>query len=97
MMELPHCSAIWWQHSRSAGVIVAPGRTQATAGVTAHRRAIVSSANARILVILISVPLPLTTGNKDRTSNYDGIPPMTTAAVTVITALKLTKTIASLG
>jgi len=96
-MELPHCSAIWWQHSRSAGVIVAPGRTQATAGVTAHRRAIVSSANARILVILISVLLSLTTRNKDSTSNYDVNPPLTTTAVTVITAVKLTKTITSLG
>src|SRR5260370_42351993 len=55
MMELPHCSAMWWQHSRSAGVIVAPGRTHAMAGVIAHNKAIVSSANARVLVTLISV------------------------------------------
>jgi len=96
-MELPHCSAIWWQHSRSAGVIVAPGRTQATAGVTAHRRAIVSSANARILVILISVLLPLTTRNKDNTSNYNVNPPLTTTAVMVITVLKLTETITRLS
>jgi len=45
-----------WQHSCSAGVIVAPGRTQAIAGVIAQSRAIVSSANARILVTLISLP-----------------------------------------
>ncbi len=55
IMELPHCSAMWWQHSRSAGVIVAPGRTHAMAGVIAHNKAIVSSANARVLVTLISV------------------------------------------
>ena len=55
-MELPHCSAIWWQHSRSAGVIVAPGRTQAMAGVIAHNTATVSSANARVRVNLISLP-----------------------------------------
>lgn len=54
-MELPHCPAMWWQHSRSAGVIVAPGRTHAMAGVMAHRRAIVSRAYARVLVTLISV------------------------------------------
>src|SRR5260370_19288368 len=54
-MELPHCSAMWWQHSLSAGVIVAPGRTHAMAGVIAHNKAIVSSANARVLVTLISV------------------------------------------
>ncbi|MBZ5687029.1 MAG: hypothetical protein LAP86_18560 [Acidobacteriia bacterium] len=52
-MELPHCSAMWLQHSRSAGVIVAPGRTHAMAGVIAHNKAIVSSANARILVTCI--------------------------------------------
>jgi hypothetical protein len=37
------------------------------AGVIAHNKAIVSSANARIVVILISVLLPLTTRNKDNT------------------------------
>jgi hypothetical protein len=63
-MELPHCSAMWWQHSRSAGVIVAPGRTHAMAGVTAHSRAIVRSANARILVTLMSVTLPLSSTNR---------------------------------
>jgi len=46
---------MWWQHSRSAGVIVAPGRTHAMAGVMAHNRAIVNSANARILATLISI------------------------------------------
>ena len=55
-MELPHCSAMWWQHSRSAGVIVAPGSTHAMAGVIAHSRAIVSSAKARVLLTLISLP-----------------------------------------
>jgi hypothetical protein len=55
-MELPHCSAMWWQHSRSAGVIVAPGRTQAMAGVIAHNTATVSSANARVRVTLTSLP-----------------------------------------
>lgn len=56
-MELPHCSAMWRQHSRSAAVIVTPGSTQAMAGVIAHRKAIVNSANARYRVTLISVPL----------------------------------------
>jgi hypothetical protein len=70
-MELPHCSAMWWQHSRSAGVIVAPGRTQAMAGVIAHNKAIVSSANARVLVTLMSVTLSLTTINKDISSAHD--------------------------
>jgi hypothetical protein len=46
---------MWWQHSRSAGVIVVPGSTHAIAGVIAHSRAIVSSAIARVLVTLISV------------------------------------------
>jgi hypothetical protein len=69
-MELPHRSAMWWQHSRSAGVIVAPGRTHAMAGVTAHSRAIVRSANARILVTsLMSVTLPLTSTNRLLTTN----------------------------
>jgi hypothetical protein len=67
------------------------------AGVIAHNKAIVSSANARILVILISVLLPLTTRNKDNTSNFDANPPLTTTAVTVITALELTEIITSLG
>ena len=66
------------------------------AGVTAHSRAIVSSANARILVILMSVLLPPTTRNKDNTSSYDVSPPLTTTAVTVITALKLKEAITSL-
>ena len=65
--------------------------------MTAHRRAIVSSANARILVILISVLLPLTTRNKDNTSNYNVNPPLTTTAVMVITVLKLTETITRLS
>jgi hypothetical protein len=63
-MEFPHCSAMWWQHSRSAGVIVAAGRTHAMAGVIAQSRAIVSSANARILVTLITVPRFATTMNE---------------------------------
>jgi len=53
IIELPHCSAMWWQHSRSAGVMVTPGRTHAMAGVFAHSREIVSSANARVLVTLM--------------------------------------------
>jgi hypothetical protein len=96
-MELPHCFAMWWQHSRSAGVIVASGRTQATAGVTAHNRAIVNSANARILVTLMSVLLPLTTRNKENTSDYNVSPPLTTTAVTVITGPKAHGTITLLG
>ena len=87
-MELPHCSAMWWQHSRSAGVIVTPGRTHAMAGVIAHSRAIVSSANARVLVTFMIVLLPLTTRNNDTTSNYNLSSPLTMAAVTEITALK---------
>ena len=39
------------------------------AGVIAHSRAIVSSANARVLVTLISVLLSLTTINNGQTSN----------------------------
>jgi hypothetical protein len=58
------------------------------AGVTAHNRAIVSSANARVLVTLMSVLLSLTTINKDIASTYDGSLPLTATAVTVITALK---------
>jgi hypothetical protein len=67
------------------------------AGVIAQNRAIVRSTNARVLVNLISVLLPLTTRNKDNACNYDANPPLTTTAVTVITALKLTKTITLLG
>jgi hypothetical protein len=58
------------------------------AGVMAHSRAIVSSANARILVILMSVLLPLTRRNKDITASYDVSPPLTMTAVTAITTLK---------
>jgi hypothetical protein len=39
------------------------------AGVTAHNRAIVSSANARILVTLMSATLPLTSTNELLTTN----------------------------
>src|SRR5690242_9010874 len=84
-MELPHCSAIWWQHSRSAGVMVAPGSTHAMAGVIAHSRAIVSSANARVLVILMSVLLSLTTINNGQPANCDDSPSWATTAVTLIT------------
>jgi len=85
-MELPHCSAMWWQHSRSAGVIVAPGRTHAMAGVMAHNKAIVSSANARILVTLISVLRLLTVMDEFslRTNNLRLT--FATTAVTGITA-----------
>ena len=88
-MELPHCSAMWWQHSRSAGVIVAPGRTHAIAGVIAHKRAIVSSAKARVLVTLISVLRFLTSMNKASLQRNDVSPTQTTTAVTGITASKL--------
>jgi hypothetical protein len=67
------------------------------AGVIAHNKAIVSSANARILVTLISVLLFLTTTNELLTSSHDVSPPLTTTAVTVITALKLTEKVTSLG
>jgi hypothetical protein len=66
------------------------------AGVIAHNKAIVSSANARILVTLISVLLFLTTTNKLLTSSDHVSPPLTTTAVTVITALKLTETVSPL-
>jgi len=55
------------------------------AGVIAHRRAIVSSANARVLVTFMIVLLPLTTRNNDTTSNYNLSSPLTMAAVTEIT------------
>ena len=79
---------MWWQHSRSAGVIVAPGRTHAIAGVIAHSKAIVSSANARVLVIFMIVLLPLTTRNNGYYSNYNLSSPLTMADVTVITGLR---------
>jgi hypothetical protein len=41
------------------------------AGVIAHTRAIVSSANARVLVTLMSVLLSVTAMNKDITSDYN--------------------------
>src|SRR5712692_5414080 len=88
-MELPHCSAMWWQHSRSAGVIVAPGRTHTMAGVIAHNKAIVSSANARVLVTLISVLRFLATMNKFSLQKNDVSLTRTTTAVTGITASKL--------
>ena len=88
-MELPHCSAMWWQHSRSAGVIVAPGRTHAMAGVIAHNKAIVSSANARVLVTLISVLRFLAAMNKFSLQKNDVSLTRTTTAVTGITASKL--------
>lgn len=72
--------------------MVAPGRTHAIAGVIAHSRAIVSSANPRVLVIFMIVLLPLTTRNNDTPSNYNLSSPLTMAAVTVITALRLTET-----
>ncbi len=58
------------------------------AGVIAHNKAIVSSANARVLVNLISVLLSLTPMNKVLTSNSDNSPPWTPTAVTAITASK---------
>jgi len=72
--------------------MVAPGRTHAIAGVIAHSMAIVSSANPRVLVIFMIVLLPLTTRNNDTPSNYNLSSPLTMAAVTVITALRLTET-----
>jgi hypothetical protein len=58
------------------------------AGVIAHSRAIVSNANARILVTFISVLLSLTAINRFFNSNHDVSPPWTTIAVTAITALR---------
>jgi hypothetical protein len=57
------------------------------AGVTAHNTAIVSSANTRVFVTLMSVLLSLTTINKDTAADYDASLPLTATAVTVITAL----------
>jgi hypothetical protein len=79
---------MWWQHSRSTGVIVGPGRTHAIAGVIAQSRAIVSSAKARVRVTIIRVLLSLTTMNEVLTFNEYAIPPWTTSAVTAITQLK---------
>lgn len=62
------------------------------AGVIAHNRAIDSSANARVLVTFMIVLLPLTARNNDTTSNYNLNSRLTTAAVTVITGLKLAAT-----
>ena len=62
------------------------------AGVIAHNRAIVSSTNARVRVIFMIVLLPLTTRNNDTASNYNLSSPLTMAAVTVITAVRLTET-----
>lgn len=59
------------------------------AGVIAHNRAIVSSTNARVRVIFMIVLLPLTTRNNDTASNYNLSSPLTMAAVTVITAVRL--------
>ena len=61
------------------------------AGVTAHNSAIVSSANARVRVIFMIVLLPLTTRSNDTSSSYDHSSTLTMAAVTVITALRLTE------
>lgn len=58
------------------------------AGVIAHSRAIVRSANARVLVTFISVLLSVTAVNKDNTSDDNVSPLQTTTAVTAITALK---------
>jgi hypothetical protein len=58
------------------------------AGVIAHSREIVSSANARVLVTLMSVLLSVTAANKDNASDYNVSPLWTTTAVTAITALK---------
>ena len=57
------------------------------AGVIAHSRAIVRSANARALVTLMSVLLS-TAVNKDITCDYDVKPRWRATAVTAITALK---------
>jgi len=87
-MELPHCSAMCWQHSRSAGVIVAPGRTHAMAGVMAHKKAIVSSANARVLVTFISVLRFLTAMDRFSLQTNNVRSTLATTAVTGITALR---------
>ena len=62
------------------------------AGVIAHNSAIDSSANARVLVTFMIVLLSLTARNNDTTSNYNLNSRLTTAAVTVITGLKLAET-----
>jgi len=49
------------------------------AGVIAHNKAIVSSANARVLVNLISVLLSLTPMNKVLTSHSDNSPQLAEA------------------
>ena len=87
-MELPHCSAMWWQHSRSAGVIVAPGRTHTMAGVMAHNEAIVSSANARVLVSFISVLRFPTAKDEFSLQTKNVRSTWTTTAVTGITTLQ---------
>jgi len=56
------------------------------AGVIAHSRATVSSANARVLVTLVIVLL-LTTLNKVLAAKDNVIPAWTGAAVTPVTAL----------
>ena len=86
-MELPHWSAMWWQHSRSAGVIVEPGRTHAMTGVIAHNKAIVNSANARVLVTLISVRFLRIANKLLRTTIFR--PPYGMIAVTAITVPKV--------
>lgn len=40
IMDCPQCAAMWWQHSRSAGVGVTPGKKHATAGVIAQSRTV---------------------------------------------------------
>src|SRR6266566_1472879 len=48
---------MWWQHSRSAGVSVAPGSTHAIAGLAAHISTMLSNKAARPLVTAIIIAL----------------------------------------
>jgi len=48
---------MWWQHSRSAGVRVAPGSTHAIAGLATHISTMLSNKAARTLVTAIIIPI----------------------------------------
>ena len=67
------------------------------AGVIAHSKAIISSANARILVTFMIVLLPLTTRNNDTPSSDNLSSTLTMSAVTVITALRRCRQLSTLS
>ena len=48
---------MWWQHSRSTGVSVAPGSTHAIAGLATHISTMLSNKAARPLVTAIIIAL----------------------------------------